>query len=231
MSVRNLDRLFRPRSVALIGASPRPNSVGGVVARNLRRAGFAGELMLVKPASPDDRGQRVHPNVASLPHAPDLAVIVTSPETVPRLIGELGQLGTRAAVVIAAAFGELGEEGRSSQRATLEGGKAAPPADRRELFTQAHIATYETPDDAVIGFLHRVRHRASQELLIEAPPARLDAFEPDLGTAKHVIATALAGGKSWLEPPETAALLRSLRSSARRRLPGRGSGSGRRGRY
>ena len=49
MSVRNLDKLFKPRSVALIGATPRPDSVGGVVARNLRRAGFAGELMLVNP--------------------------------------------------------------------------------------------------------------------------------------------------------------------------------------
>jgi acetyltransferase len=49
MSVRNLDKLFKPRSVALIGASPRSDSVGGVVARNLRRAGFAGELMLVNP--------------------------------------------------------------------------------------------------------------------------------------------------------------------------------------
>jgi acetyltransferase len=504
MSVRNLDKLFKPRSVALIGATPRPDSVGGVVARNLRRAGFAGELMLVNPHHQTIGGLSVHPNVAGLPHAPDLAVIVTPPETVPRLIGELGELGTRAAVVITAGFGELGEEGRRLQQATLEaakphllrivgpncvgimvprlgvdatfshlaapagdiaflsqsgamitamldwaaprrigfshvvslgdmvdvdfgdmldylaadpdtraillylegiahgrkfmsaaraasrtkpvlvlksgrstagaraatshtgvlagadavydaafrragmlrvatmaelfdaaetlaltreqvgdrlailtngggagvlatdallaaGGKLAELADKtieelngvlpktwsranpvdiigdapgrryadalaalirdpgvdailvlncptalgqpeetahsvvdavaagsaalrnrnvitawlgehsarpaRELFAQAHIATYETPDDAVIGFLHRVHHRANQELLIETPPARPDAFEPDLATARRVIATALAAGKSWLEPPETAAVL------------------------
>jgi acetyltransferase len=504
MSVRNLDKLFKPRSVALIGATPRPDSVGGVVARNLRRAGFAGELMLVNPHHQTIGGLSVHPNVAGLPHAPDLAVIVTPPETVPRLIGELGELGTRAAVVITAGFGELGEEGRRLQQATLEaakphllrivgpncvgimvprlgvdatfshlaapagdiaflsqsgamitamldwaaprrigfshvvslgdmvdvdfgdmldylaadpdtraillylegiahgrkfmsaaraasrtkpvlvlksgrstagaraatshtgvlagadavydaafrragmlrvatmaelfdaaetlaltreqvgdrlailtngggagvlatdallaaGGKLAELADKtieelngvlpktwsranpvdiigdapgrryadalaalirdpgvdailvlncptalgqpeetahsvvdavaarsaalrnrnvitawlgehsarpaRELFAQAHIATYETPDDAVIGFLHRVHHRANQELLIETPPARPDAFEPDLATARRVIATALAAGKSWLEPPETAAIL------------------------
>src|SRR3984893_13624613 len=123
MSVRNLDKLFKPRSVAVIGASPRPDSVGGVVARNLRRAGFGGELMLVNPHHQTIDGLSVHPNVASLPHAPDLAVIVTPPETVPRLIGELGEFGTRAAVVITAGFGELGEEGRSLQRATLEAAK------------------------------------------------------------------------------------------------------------
>ena len=503
MSVRNLDKLFKPRSVAVIGASPRPDSVGGVVARNLRCAGFGGELMLVNPHHQTIDGLSVHPNVASLPHAPDLAVIVTPPETVPRLIGELGEFGTRAAVVITAGFGELGEEGRGLQRATLEaakphllrivgpncvgimmprlrldatfshltapageiaflsqsgamitamldwavprrigfshvvslgdmvdvdfgdmldylatdpdtraillylegvthgrkfmsaaraasrtkpvlvlkagrsaagaraatshtgvlagtdavydaafrragmlrvgtmaelfdaaetlaltqeqagdrlailtngggagvlatdallaaGGKLAGLAEKtfeelnrflpktwsranpvdiigdapgkryadalatlirdpgvdailvlncptalgqpeetahsvidavaagsealrnrnvitawlgensarpaRELFAQAHTASYETPDDAVIGFLHRVHHRANRELLIETPPARPDAFEPDLATARHVIATALAVGKSWLEPSETAAV-------------------------
>jgi acetyltransferase len=123
MSVRNLDRLFKPRSVAVIGATPRPNSVGGVVARNLRRAGFAGELMLVNPHHQTIDGLRVHPEVASLPHAPDLAVIVTPPATVPCLIGELGELGTRAAVVITAGFGELGNEGRSLQQPTLAAAK------------------------------------------------------------------------------------------------------------
>ena len=49
MSVRNLDKLFKPRSVALIGATPRAGAVGAVVARNLRRAGLAGQLMLVNP--------------------------------------------------------------------------------------------------------------------------------------------------------------------------------------
>src|SRR5271168_1916314 len=495
MSVRNLDKLFGPRSVALIGATPRPCSVGAVVLRNLRRAGFAGELMLVNPHHPTIDGLPVHSSIASLPQAPDLAVIATPAETAPSLIGELGERGTRAAVIITAGFGELGERGLTLQQATLDaakphllrvvgpncigimvprlgldatfshlaasagdiaflsqsgamitamldwavprgigfshvvslgdmldylaadphtraillyaegithgrkfmsaaraasrikpvlvlkagrstagaraatshtgvlagadavydaafrragmlrvgtmaelfeaaetlaltreqvgdrlailtngggagvlatdallaaGGNLAQLADKtveelnrvlpktwsranpvdiigdapgkryadalaalirdpgadailvlncptalgqpeetahsvidmiaagsaalrnrnvitawlgehsarpaRELFAQAHIATYETPDDAVIGFLHRVHHRANQELLIETPPARPDAFEPDLATARRVIATALAAGKSWLEPHEIAAV-------------------------
>src|SRR5271169_6282423 len=123
MSVRNLDKLFGPRSVALIGATPRPGAVGAVVARNLRRAAFGGELMLVNPHHSTIDGLTVYPNVASLPQAPDLAIIVTPPETIPPLIGELGERGTRAAVVITAGFGELGEQGESLQRAALDAAK------------------------------------------------------------------------------------------------------------
>jgi acetyltransferase len=120
MSGRNLDKLFKPRSVALIGATPRPGAVGAVVARNLRRAGFAGELTFVNPHPHAIEGLNVHPNVASLPRPPDLAVIVTPPETAPRLIGELAECGTRAAVIITAGFGELGEHGRALQQAALD---------------------------------------------------------------------------------------------------------------
>ena len=116
MSVRNLDKLFNPRSVALIGATPRPGSVGAFVARNMRRAGFTGELMLVNPHHQAIDGLTVHPNIASLPQAPDLAVIVTPPETMPSLIGELGERGTRAAVIITAGFGEPGIGGTSCSR-------------------------------------------------------------------------------------------------------------------
>jgi predicted CoA-binding protein len=93
MSVRNLEKLFKPRSIALIGATPRPGSVGAVVARNLHRAGFTGELMLVNPHHQTIDGLPVHPDVASLPHAPDLAVITTPQETVPRLIVSSASVG------------------------------------------------------------------------------------------------------------------------------------------
>ena len=85
MSVRNLDKLFKPRSVALIGATPRLGSVGAMVARNLRRAGFAGELMLVNPHHDAIEGLRIYPTAASLPQPPDLAVIITPPEAVPSM--------------------------------------------------------------------------------------------------------------------------------------------------
>jgi acetyltransferase len=119
MSIRNLDRLLKPRSLALIGATPRPGSVGAVVERNIIRAGFPGELMLVNPHHHAIDGLSVFPDIASLPCAPDLAVIATPPQTVPSLIGALGERGTRAAIVITAGFGELGEPGRRLQEAML----------------------------------------------------------------------------------------------------------------
>jgi acetyltransferase len=120
MSIRNLDQMFKPTSVALIGASARLDSVGGVVLRNLMRAGFAGSLMLVNPRHTTLVGLPVYPDVPGLPAAPDLAVIATPPDTVPDLIAALGARGTRAAVVITAGFGELGERGHALQQATLD---------------------------------------------------------------------------------------------------------------
>ena len=120
MSVRNLDKLFKPRSVALIGATDRAGSIGAVVLRNLRRAGFGGELLLVNPRHQTLGGIPVYPDVASLPRPPDLAVIVTPPDTVPGLVAALGARGTKAAVVITAGFGELGGAGRALQQAALD---------------------------------------------------------------------------------------------------------------
>src|SRR5580692_5263949 len=120
MSIRNLDILFNPGSVALIGATDRAGSVGAVVMRNLRRAGFRGELILVSPRHRVLDGLPAYPSVAALPRAPDLAVIVTPPDMVPPLIAELGARGTKAAVVITAGFGELGVDGRALQQAALD---------------------------------------------------------------------------------------------------------------
>jgi acetyltransferase len=85
------------------------------------------------------------------------------------------------------------------------GGRAAAPARRR--FAEAHIATYETPDGAVRGFMHRVHYRRNQELLMETPAARPDAFEPDAERVRRVIAPTLAQGPAWLDAEGVAAVL------------------------
>jgi acetyltransferase len=59
----------------------------------------------------------------------------------------------------------------------------------------------------VTGFMHRVRYRRNRELLMETPPARPDEFAPDAAAVRRVIATALADGKSWLDPAEYGAIL------------------------
>jgi acetyltransferase len=77
----------------------------------------------------------------------------------------------------------------------------------RQLFAHARIATYETPDSAVTGFLHRVHYRRNQELLMETPPARLHTFQPDFAAVRRAIAAALAAGKSSLNAAEAGIIL------------------------
>ena len=104
MTIRNLDHALQPRSIAVIGASDAEGTVGRTLAANVLAGGFAGPVYLVNPKRRTVAGQECFPDVASLPEAPDLAVIATPPATVPGLIGELGRKGTRAAVVITAGF-------------------------------------------------------------------------------------------------------------------------------
>jgi acetyltransferase len=102
MTIRNLEQLLAPKSVALIGASREEGSVGLITTRNLLRGGFHGPIWLVNPKYEDIDGHRCYPSIAALPAALQLAVVVTPPHTVPGIIGELGCRGTRAAVVITA---------------------------------------------------------------------------------------------------------------------------------
>ena len=102
MSIRNLDALFDPASVAVFGASLRQGSVGATVWHNLRSGHYKGALYAVNPKYRELAGDACVAHAANLPGIPELAVICTPPETVARLIEELGRLGTRAAVVLTA---------------------------------------------------------------------------------------------------------------------------------
>jgi acetyltransferase len=117
MSIRHLDFLFRPRSVALIGASDRPHSVGATVLRNLLQGGFDGPVYPVNSHHQMLEGQVVYAEVAQLPQAPDLAVICTPPAAVPGVIAQLGAIGCRAAVVLTAGLSAMGEDGRTLRQA------------------------------------------------------------------------------------------------------------------
>jgi acetyltransferase len=102
VSIRHLDQLFSPTSVAVIGASPREASVGATVWRNLRAGGFQGARWAVNLKHRTIDGEPVFAQVADLPSAPELAVICTPPASVPALIAELGAKGTHAVVVLTA---------------------------------------------------------------------------------------------------------------------------------
>lgn len=134
MSLRNLQHLFAPKSVVLIGASDRPHSVGSTVLTNLmagRTAAEAeGRLMLVNPRHRSLMGMTVWPDVASLPVVPELAVIATPPAAVPSLIEALVEKGTRAAIVLTAGMDGDHGDGRTHRQAML---LAARPAVFRIL--------------------------------------------------------------------------------------------------
>lgn len=102
MSIRHLDCLLSPASVAVFGASDRPGSVGATVWRNLLAGGFKGPIHGVNPKHRALDGISIHPDAAHLPAAPDLALICTPPASVAGLVAELGALGTRAVVILTA---------------------------------------------------------------------------------------------------------------------------------
>ena len=106
MTIRNLDVTLAPASIALIGASSREGSVGRVVLENVVSGGFAGRIYPVNPKHGEVLGLRCYSRVADLPEAPDLAIIMTPPETVPGLIADLGARGAKAAVVITAGIND-----------------------------------------------------------------------------------------------------------------------------
>jgi acetyltransferase len=130
MSSRNLEHLFNPRSVALIGASDRPHSIGATVMRNLIRGGFSGPVWPVNLRHARVAGREAYRDVASLPAAPELAVICTPAATVPELIGALGARGTRAAVVISSGLERPAADGGTLAAAML---RAAKPFQLRIL--------------------------------------------------------------------------------------------------
>ena len=103
MSIRNLNKMLYPQSVAVVGASNREGAAGHVVMRNLLRGGFEGPIM---PVCRDQRavaGVLAYPDIAALPITPDLAVVATESCDVPAAIDALGAHGTRAAVILTAA--------------------------------------------------------------------------------------------------------------------------------
>ena len=102
MTIRNLDRLFRPRSLAVIGATNRTGAIGNIVMRNILPGGFKGPVMPVTPMLEAVAGVLAYPDIASLPKVPDMAVICTPPEPIPDMIEALGARGTRAAIVLTA---------------------------------------------------------------------------------------------------------------------------------
>jgi len=106
MSTYRLDKLFGPRSVAVVGGSPRATSPGRAVVANLKAAGFEGTLFVVNPRYDAIEGIRAVRTYAELrQQAPDLAVIAAPADQVPAIVAEAGAAGTPCAIIITAGLG------------------------------------------------------------------------------------------------------------------------------
>ena len=111
-----LDALFVPKSVAVIGATEKPASVGRSVLYNLLTSPFGGTVYPVNPKHPSVLGIRAYPRIADIPDKVELAVIITPADSVPALIGECVEADVKGAIVISAGFREHGAHGAELER-------------------------------------------------------------------------------------------------------------------
>jgi acetyl coenzyme A synthetase (ADP forming)-like protein len=113
---RSVERLLRPRSVAVIGAGPEPGGVGHAVLRNLQAGGFTGALHPVHPSAPEVLGLRARRSVLDVPGEVDLAVVAVPADQVIGVAEQCAEKQVGGIVVVSAGFAETGPEGAAAER-------------------------------------------------------------------------------------------------------------------
>jgi len=117
---QQLDAIFRPETVAVIGATERPGSVGRTIMWNLVSSPFGGTVFPVNSRRPSVLGIKAYPSISEVPSRVELAVIVSPAPSVPGIIRECAEAGVEGAVIISAGFRETGPEGAELERQVLE---------------------------------------------------------------------------------------------------------------
>jgi len=120
MGPHYLNRFFTPKSVAIVGASERENSVGYRLLLNMQEAGFKGGLYPVNNKRDQLLGLTAYPDLNAVPEDLDLVVIATPAPSVPGIIRQCGEKGVSSVIIITAGFGELGSEGKRLQQEVLD---------------------------------------------------------------------------------------------------------------
>lgn len=103
----DLDKAFRPESVAIVGASPRPGIGRNRIVKVLLKHGYAGRVYPVTPSADEVEGCKAYDSVRDLPEVPDVVLIITPAHTVPAIIDECGEVGVRTVIVFSAGFEEI----------------------------------------------------------------------------------------------------------------------------
>jgi acetyltransferase len=115
-----LDKIFNPRSVAIIGASDEVGSVGYALMKNFMDLGFEGKVFPVNIRKTEILGIKAYQSVEQIPDAVDLAVIATPAKTVPEVVEQCGRTGIKGVIIISAGFKEVGPEGKALEDKILE---------------------------------------------------------------------------------------------------------------
>jgi acetate---CoA ligase (ADP-forming) len=115
-----LERFLRPRSIAVVGASRTPGTIGHLVLDNLLEGGFTGVVYPVNPHATAVHSVATYPSLSACPGVPDLVIVAVPAPVVGEVIDEAGELGVRAVCVVSAGFSETGPEGRARQADLLD---------------------------------------------------------------------------------------------------------------
>jgi acetyltransferase len=111
MGAENLDKIFKPKSIAVIGASDKVGSAGYRIFRNLIGSGFEGVIYPVNPKRESVQGVQCYPSIDQVPKIVDLAIIATPSKIVPTILEQCGKHGVTGILIISAGFKEIGAEG------------------------------------------------------------------------------------------------------------------------
>ncbi|WP_455369338.1 acetate--CoA ligase alpha subunit [[Eubacterium] cellulosolvens] len=120
MATLSLDRIFKPKSIALIGASDEEGSIGYILMKNLTELGYKGKIYAVNINNDEIFGLKAYKTVEQIPEVADLAVIATPAKTVPNIIEQCGKAGIQGVIIISAGFKEIGAEGKELENKILE---------------------------------------------------------------------------------------------------------------
>jgi acetyltransferase len=123
MGTINLDKLFNPQSVAIIGASDTEGSVGYAIVKNFTQLGYTGKVFFINNRKPEIQGTKTYPSVQAVPEPIDLAMIATPAKTVPDMVEECGKAGVKGIIIVSAGFKETGPGGIELERKIMENAK------------------------------------------------------------------------------------------------------------
>ena len=160
-----LSAALAPQSIAVIGASDNPEKIGGRPIKYMLRAGYKGRLYPINPNRPEIQGLKAYPDVASLPEAPDLAIVAVPGMGAVEAVAACAKRGVKVAVVVTSGFGEIGKAGKRAQDEMVRTARAAgmrivgPNTQGIANFATGALATFSTilsevePMDGPVGIV------------------------------------------------------------------------------